>query len=47
MLGDKYVGPAFIHPLIVNKNKGALVIESYKLQRWTSPEPPDPLKVYL
>jgi hypothetical protein len=46
MLGDKYSGPAFIHPLIVNDNKGDLFIEAYKLQRWLSPEPPDPLKVY-
>jgi len=47
MLGDKYTGPAFIHPLIVNDNKGDLLIEAYKLQRWLSPEPPDPLKIYL
>jgi hypothetical protein len=47
MLGDKYTGPAFIHPLIVNNDKGDLVIESYKLQEWTDPNPPDPLKIYL
>jgi hypothetical protein len=47
MLGDKYNGPAFIHPLIVNNNKGELRIESYKLQEWLSSEPPDPLKIYL
>lgn len=47
MLGDKYDGPAFIHPLIVNRNKGDLFIEAYKLQAWTSPEPPDPLRLYL
>lgn len=47
MLGDKYNGPAFIHPLIINSGKGDLHIEAYKLQEWTNPEPPDPLKVYL
>jgi hypothetical protein len=46
MLGDKYDGPAFIHPLIVNKDKGDLHIEAYKLQQWTSPLPPDPLRLY-
>jgi hypothetical protein len=47
MLGDKYSGPAFIHPLIVNRDKGDLMIEAYKLQEWRSATPPDPLKVYL
>lgn len=47
MLGDKYDGPAFIHPLIINKEKGDLRIESIKLQEWTSSTPPDPLKIYL
>ncbi len=47
MLGDKYDGPAFIHPLIVNNDKGPLVIEAYKLQAWTATEPPDPLRLYL
>jgi hypothetical protein len=47
MLGDKYPGPAFIHPLIINKEKGDLRIESIKLQEWTSSTPPDPLKIYL
>jgi hypothetical protein len=47
MLGDKYDGPAFIHPLIVNEDKGDLFIEAYKLQAWTAEGVPDPLKVYL
>lgn len=47
LLGDKYSGPAIIHPLIINKQKGELVIASYKLQEWKSNEPPDPLKLYL
>jgi hypothetical protein len=47
MLGDKYDGPAFIHPLIVNQDKGDLFIEAYKLQEWTGVGAPDPLKVYL
>lgn len=47
MLGDKYTGPALIHPLIVDDTRGDHVIEAYKLQEWTSPEPPDPLKLYL
>lgn len=35
MLGDKYDGPPFIHPLIVNNDKGELVVEAWKLQEWT------------
>lgn len=46
MLGDKYDGPAFIHPLIANHTKGDLFIQAYKLQEWTSPLPPDPLRLY-
>jgi hypothetical protein len=47
MLGDKYSGPAFIHPLIVNDAKGPLRIEAAKLQEWTADAPPDPLRLYL
>lgn len=47
MLGDKYEGEAIIHPLIVNKDKGDLVIPRNKLQAWTSAYLPDPLKIYL
>ena len=47
MLGHKYDGPPFIHPLIVNNDKGELMIEAYKLQEWRGVEPPDPLKLYL
>lgn len=46
MLGDKYDGPAFIHPLIANPDKGDLFIQVEKLQAWTSPLPPDPLRLY-
>jgi hypothetical protein len=47
MLGDKYEGPPFIHPLIVNNDKGELVVEAWKLQEWTALEPPDPMRLYL
>lgn len=45
MLGDKFPGTAFIHPLIVN-TKYELWIQAYKLQEWTLSEIPDPLKFY-
>lgn len=46
MLGHKFEGPPFIHPLIVNNAYGCY-IGAWKLQEWTSPMPPDPLRIYL
>jgi len=46
MLGDKYEGPALIHPLIINGSYECN-IQASKLQEWTQVEPPDPLKIYL
>lgn len=47
LLGDKYDGEAIVHPLIVNKDKGDLFIQANKLQEWTNPFLPNPLRIYI
>lgn len=46
MLGHKFGGSALIHPLLIN-SKYELWIQAYKLQRWTTGDIPDPIRLYL